>query len=178
MGRRTVMNLSRELKVSRPTIYRAIESLGIEKKAGKEYSSDEWELLKEALSGISESNRKKRADAKAVHKTAKTSAKKALKEIDGLSGVDTSTLQERLKNAKREFDYNLGLIEIFQSETDTYVKQFGKTTIRTHTGTETAIPSIANREKYIKLNIALSKLISDLEGDLDMSVDSGDDPFA
>jgi len=180
MGRRTISNLSREMKVSRPRIYRALERLGIEKKAGDEYPLAEWELLKKELATTSKDNKQKLTDADNVDRAVKGGSKKAKNEImksTKLKDVEQGTLRLRLQNAKQEYDYNRELIMVFQRETDEYAAMFGKTTMRTNNGTEAAIPSIVNLEKYIKLNISLSKLISDLEGDLDLEDGEEDDPF-
>lgn len=181
MGRRTISNLSRELKVSRPRIYRAIDRLGIEKKAGGEYPLNEWEALKQELTSTAGVSRQKRQDANAIKQTSKAALREeAAKTKDAavISGVAASTLQVRLDMAKQEYDYNRMMISVFQAETDVYVMEHGRTTIMSHNGSLAAIPSITNLEKYVKLNIALSKLISDLESDLDLSADGEGDPFA
>jgi len=183
MGRRTISNLSRELRVSRPRIYRAIDRLGFEKKAGGEYPLDEWEMLKIELSTVAENNYWRREDAKSVTRAAKTAAKKTAVTAktypeESLAGINHSTLKVRLDKAKQEYDYNRRLITSFQAETDEYIKTYGRTTVMSHNGAMTAIPSILNLEKYIKLNIALSKLITDVESDLDLAAEGGADPFA
>jgi len=170
--RRTVSNLSREMMVSRPTIYKALERLGINKRTGGEFTAGEWERLKTGISCSSENNKKKKTDAGKVANT------KAAKN-DGvyISGTDAATLKERLNFAKLEYDYNRNLIVLFQDEASAYIKEEGRTTMMSHNGTATSIPAVVNLDKYIKLNISLSKLISELENDLDMEVDVGDDPF-
>jgi hypothetical protein len=172
--------MSRELFVSRPTIYKKIAELGIEKKT--EYPLDEYETIKKELMTLSSAAKKKKADAAGIEKTATAAAaamatKEARQNVNAVSKDEKSTLSQRLQNAKQEYNYNRELIVSFQTETQIYVREFGKTTIATHNGVMAPIPSISNLEKYIKLNIALSKLISDLEGDLDLTADEGENPF-
>ena len=180
MGRRTISNLSRELKVSRPCIYRAIERLGLEKKAGESYPLEEWEALKQELKLTSEAGKQKRDDTKKFKKALTSAAKATAKQKPdkGLSEIATSTLQDRLNRAKQEYDFTRRLIMSFQAETDAYYEMHGKTTIMTNNGAMGVIPSITNLEKFVKLNIALSKLITDLESDLDLEGEGADDPFA
>ena len=179
MTRRTISHLSRELRVSRNKIYRTLEQLGFEKKAGAEFPLDEWEKLKAALLSAADISEQKRSGAKKVKKSAKAAAEIiADKEPSPLLGdVTNSTLWERLGKAKQEFDFNRRLIESFQAETEAYLEKYGTTTVLSHNGAMTAIPAIGNHEKYVKLNIALSKLISDLESDLDLSAEGGEDVF-
>jgi hypothetical protein len=157
-----------------------MERAGIAKTKGGEFSLSEWELLKSGLSGVSEKNLHKAKDAQQV-----SGIKKDMSEINdvsrlktaAISGINHATLQERLYTAKQEYDYNRGLIIVFQDEISAYFKEHGRTTVMTHNGSMSAVPAVTNLEKYIKLNIALSKLISELESDLDLDVDGEDDPF-
>ena len=172
--RRTISNLSREIKVSRPCIYRAIKRLSIENKGG-ELSPDEWERLKTELSSAANVNKQKKADAKKIELTEPIVHNVQSTKI---SDIDASSLKERLACAKQEYDFNRGMITMFQAEASAYFEVEGKTTMQAHNGSMSTIPAVVNLEKYVKLNIALSKLINDLENDLDMEVDGGDDPFA
>lgn len=180
MGRRTISNLSRELKISRPTIYKKIKELGIKKKAEEEYSEKEYELLKKHLFIISNSNKKIKEEIKQLDRPTilpEDAEEKYLTNLLDENDNQKNTLNLRLQNAKQEYNYNRELIVKFQTEADNYYKTTGKTTALTHNGTLAAIPAITNLDKYIKLNIGLSKLISDLESDLDLEGDPGDDPF-
>ena len=186
------MNLSRELRVTRPTIYKAMERLEIEKKAGNELSLTEWEALKQNLSRTAENNRQRRSDAENIKITSEiankivteasdedttdTKSDKSKKQLK-ISSIDTATMRARLAAAKQEYDYNKMLITTFQGEAAAYYKSQGTTTMMSHNGSMVSIPSIVNLEKYVKLNIAVSKLISDLEGDLDIGDIDDEDPF-
>jgi len=91
-----------------------------------------------------------------------------------ISDIDTSTLRNRLINAKQEYDYNRTLIEIFQREIKNYRCKHNSTSIVMSNGAMVVIPAVTNLDKYSKLNISLSKLINSLEQDLDLEVDNGD----
>ena len=220
--RKTVSNLSRLLKTSRPRIYRHLKHLGIEKRGqGAEYTDDEWGRLVESLkSDAIDANYAKSQDGQpgggatagimgasgasprrtAGHTAAARggggsgagAAASANAEdcADGgpasgdivtgshISGVETATLRERLKNAKQEYDYNRRLVDMFQSEIDSFYLENGRTFVVMKNNAVAAIPAIANLDKYIKLNISLAKLIGDIEADLDLEVDSdGDNVF-
>jgi hypothetical protein len=172
--------MSREISVSRPTIYKKIAELGIEKKT--EYPIDEYEAIINSLKGLSVVSKKKKADASGIEKTATAAAaamttKEATKNVNAVSNDEKSTLSQRLQNAKQEYNYNRELIVSFQTEIKLYIDEYGKTTAATHNGAMAPIPAVSNLEKYVKLNAMLSKMISDLESDLDLAADPGDDPF-
>ena len=178
MGRRTVSNLSRESGVSRETIYKHLRKLGIEKKT--EYPPDEWETLKKSISWAAATAKSKKVDAlniSACEIGSRFENEAAGAGVNQLSADEKSTINTRLHNAKQEYNYNRMLTVGFQRETDEYLAEHGKTTMLNHNGTLSPIPSISNLEKYVKLNITLSKLINDLESDLDLSLDGGDDPI-
>jgi len=179
-----------------------MERLGIGKKRSGEFSIAEWEALKNHLSKTSDINRQKFSDAIKVSGAAGGAGKVsgAIGEAadDGgdaatnigidakpdrsrrqtkIADIDTATMRARLVAAKQEYDYNKMLITTFQGEAAAYYKSQGTTTMMSHNGSMVSIPSIVNLEKYVKLNIAVSKLISDLEGDLDIGDIDDEDPF-
>jgi hypothetical protein len=153
-----------------------MQRLGIEKKSGKEFTLVEWEALKNCLSKAEQVSKQKEADAEQLRQAVPAETDKPNK-IVKISCIDTATMRARLAAAKQEYDYNKMLITMFQSEAHSYFKSTGKTTMMTHNGSMSPIPAIVNLEKFVKLNIALSKQISDLESDLDIGEDSADDPF-
>jgi len=95
-----------------------------------------------------------------------------------IAAIDTATMRMRLSAAKQEFDFNKMLITMFQAEANKYFRETGGTTMMSHNGAMVSIPAIVNLEKYVKLNIAVSKLVSELESDLDIDEDDLSDPFA
>lgn len=162
MGRRTISNLARELKIDRKTIYRKLEELNIAS-TGDEYSVEEYNFLKNQLK---------------VVKCEYSCSAANLDTSQILSGDFISTIKERLKKAKEQYNYNQSLISSFQNEIQTFIEKHKKTTIETNKGMQT-ISAITNLEKYSKLNIALSKQISEMEETLDLMSDAeGADPFA
>ena len=208
MGRMTISNLSREMKVSRPLIYRAIDRLGIERKGYVEFSIEEWEALKNEIKAPSEKNKKKVIDSQIMGETARNSgnkkksgvkgqsddeirninnkigeAKEGAKQVEpkmvkkGISAIDVSTLKERLERAKIQYDINDNLIIACTREMKAYIEYTGKITCQSHNGAETVIPAIVQLRETQKLNIALCKLITDLEADLDLMHEEGENPF-
>ena len=187
--RRTISNLSREFMISRPSIYRIMERLGISKQGQKELSPVEWDaLIREIGSrsgtstvashpGVNQSKQNRHAnnfntDTEAINSFIRICEAKKTSDRE-----DAATVWNRLKAARQEFDYNKQLITMFQYDTNMYYRENGKLTTFSTNGQAVAIPSIAGLEKYVKLNIALSKLISELETDLDLEEGGGDDPF-
>ncbi|MCL2171186.1 MAG: hypothetical protein FWB71_03455 [Defluviitaleaceae bacterium] len=167
--RKTISNLSRQTKVSRPTIYYAMERLGIAKCGAKaEFEQDDWERLHGEISAIA-ARKNKAAPIKGGSDSISAKIGLGLR----LNDIESSTLRERLQNAKREYDHNLLLIEQFQSETKAFINEHGSTSMKLSNGAMAAIPAVSNLDKYSKLNIALSKLINSLEQDLDLEIDGG-----
>ncbi|MCL2216670.1 MAG: hypothetical protein FWB91_06565 [Defluviitaleaceae bacterium] len=202
--RRTISNLSRDMKVSRPRIYRALVRLGIEKRGyGSEYTDAEWGALTEELRRGIEIDGQVREGADKVAAAAQAKQRNTgggaeviavgcewdmpdADDIDVESGdsgattqtisdIDTATLRERLACAKADYDFNRALLTAFQMETEAFYRAHGRTSVTANNGALIPIPSVTSTEKYIKLNIALSKLISALESDLDLEVDDRED---
>ena len=175
--RRTVSNLSRQLKISRPAIYRAMKRIGITPRPGGDYTDTEWDSLRTELS---KSTRAAEATGKDSIELATLNSR--FGKGSGVSGThkrlsdeESATIQERLSNAKWEYDYNCGLIELFQIEITEFFEKNRRTTAQMNNGVMAPIPAVTSMEKYIKLNISLSRLIDGLESDLDLEVGSGDD---
>jgi transcriptional regulator of acetoin/glycerol metabolism len=175
--RKTVSNLARQLNVNRQRIYRTLKRIGIEPRGnGSEYTTDEWDKLSEALT----------ADTRILNhtQTDNSKAESICTGNDNVSGenvsisqlhtIDTATLRERLSNAKRDYDFIRVMLESFKAETEEYYRNEGRTFVVGSNGNLVPIPSVVNSEKYIKLSMALSKKISELERDLDLEVDDGD----
>lgn len=172
MGRRTISNLAREMKVSRPTIYAHLEKLGISKPAaGEEYSPPQYEQIKESIKTLSIAKKRITKETSTVAKSERVASKesdsKHSKSPTELSRV-SSTIRVRLDDAKSQYDYNKELIRKFQLEVDSYHKSTGRTTTTSHNGTLVNIPALNNLEKWQKANVVLSKLINELESDLDL----------
>ena len=177
---RTISNLSREMKVSRPSIYTIMERLEIKKPGQKELTPIEWDALRRALSargGVGGTDAPPVAVTQSANEVVNDIAKLA---SDGITSatVDAATMHLRLSAAKQEYDFNKKLITMFQHETDMHFASTGKLTVVRSNGALALIPALVSLEKYLKLNISLSRLISDLEGDLDLDEDGGEDPFA
>lgn len=155
--RRTISNLSREIGISRKTIYKHLARLKILKtEKGEEYTLSDWNRLKDSILSVDQSN----------HVVINTSIES--KETEKKLDVDKSTIRQRLLNAKEEYDFNRKMIQILQKEIDAHIRIKQSTVDQNHMKTSSVIPQIDRHEKYIKLNIQVSKLISDLEADLDL----------
>ena len=157
-----------------------MEYLGIKKQGHKELSLVEWNALKQHLAAHTEGvcNERNIVDIPAHADVKQSDTKDEVLLCEKISGtIDIATMRLRLTAAKQEYDYNKLLITMFQAETDQYFEENRKVTTTARNGAITVIPSIVNLEKYIKLNIALSKLISDLEGDLNLEEEGGENPF-
>lgn len=177
MGRkRTVSNLQRETGISRPTIGKHAKHLNLKYNEDYEYTLDDWELLKADLGTIAKNKIIRKKTILPIITKNKTAAKKIT--TKNLSKDEISTLSERLLKAKSQYNYNDNLIATFQNESDSYVRENGTTNIVGINGSISTISTIVQLEKYVKLNIALSKQITDLETLLDLSNDNGVDPFA
>lgn len=167
--RRTISNLSREMKVSRPTIYTHAKKLEIELGTNREYSASDYDKLIESIKTTSiEQKEVKKENKKAIIKVKQAKQTKG----ESISGISSATQKERLINAKQEYDFNLYMINQFQDEARDYIAKNGSTLILLSNGALSQIPSINNIEKFQKLNIALSKKIDSLESDLDLDNNS------
>ena len=154
--------------------------LGIEKQGHKEMSLVEWNALKQQLNTHAESEYKRRniIDNFTNDDEEQCDMRNEEHFNEKLSDTtDVATMKLRLTAAKQEYDYNKSLITMFQAETDQYFEKNRKVTTTARNGAITVIPSVVNLERYIKLNIALSKLISELEGDLNLEEEGGENPF-
>lgn len=167
MGKRTVSNLSRETAVSRQTIYKKIRELNISYN-GAEFMEADYNTLKKKLTAISNINKSK---------SSLPPVEEYEEKRERLESNEQSTLKERLKKAKEQYNFYDDLIQKFHAEIDEYFRINKKTTIMTHNGTESSIPAIISLEKHVKLNIALSKLISELESRVDADNGGEENPF-
>ena len=190
LARQRVSDLAAEFGLTRKTVYKHLADMGVKPNGQDGFSGAALALVRETLAGCREIRQGVVRDNDALD-AVRTGADCGVEaederstppEPDGrpvaLNAERQSTLEARLANAKSEYNYNAGLITMFQRGIDAYVRENGKTTAVSNTGVEATIPMITSLEKYIKLNVTLSKTISELENELKLSAGAeGSDPF-
>ena len=124
-----------------------------------EFSSENWESLHSAI--VSEVVEKKKK-AQKVKNEVKMPMNADFNELEANS--QNNTYEIRLSNARNDYNFNQSLIKRFQDE----IKQAQSLLKDAGNGGVGIISQVSQLEKYQKLNIALNKLISDLESDLDL----------
>jgi len=169
-----------------------LKRLGIKPRVDGEYTDAEWDRIVVAVKRTKETNAQAGRDTNTIITTPPISEEPGIIEPSSsdigagltddvcgakLSRVETATIRERLNHAKFDYDFNRVLLLAFQAETNAFFKAHGRTSVTANNGALIPIPSVTSTEKYIKLNIALSKLISTLEADLDLEVGGEDDIF-
>lgn len=168
MSRRTVSNLSRETKVSRPTIYKHIEQLQIDRpKSGKEFSVEDYQRLQDS---VLKKPPKRKKEIPKINEEVQVI-------YDDPLISDKGTTYKRLAIAKKDFEFNQKVIEHLKQEIDDIKAENGNYAAVNGNGATSTIPQLNKLEQYVKLNIQLSRLISNLESDLDLENEGdNDDP--
>jgi len=142
-----------------------MRNLNIVKERGREFTFNEWGILVDRL---------KKNDFSSIYKKP-VNNKKNLATISNIENL--STTRERLADAKAKFDFNAGLIRGFKEEITNYITKYGSLSTVAKNGAATTLPAVRSLETYEKLNISLSRLISDLESELDLDIDEPQNPF-
>jgi len=181
MGRLSISNLSKELKVNPKLVYRAMDRLGIAKQGMQEFTLEVYEQLRAEVKKSSDKNKQAVEDRKKANLSAKNvtlHTDVTPQQLPPMTNKEVSTLRERLAEAKQEYEFNRDMIELFQKETMEYIRINGKTTMMGRNLVESSIPSLVNLDKYTRLNQLQSRLISNLEEELDLTPGGDDDdPF-
>lgn len=172
--RRTITNLSRITNVSRQTIYKHIDKLKIVKPPPKtEYPEIDFEIIRRSVL-------KQPYDELLQSRNVSVKSQPTVNIEPKLEDLDANvgTTRYRLDNAKQEYQFNRKVITDLQEEIHEDQAKQGDLKAVNGNGAKSTLPQLATLEKYTKLNISLSKMISELEGDLDLQVDEvEEDPF-
>lgn len=168
----TITKLAKLAGTTRPTIYKYFEKMGFDK---KNITPEVEKNVIDHFSKRIKSNSKIKASSKKSIIKPKFKAKKLTTDV-------VETAEERLLNAKSDYNFNVTMISKFKNEIDLYIEENGCTTYENSSGGTSAIPQIKQLENYIKMNIALNKTIQELEQTLDIirlnGNSSEDNPFA
>lgn len=162
----SISKLSQMIGVSRQSIYNFCDKYGID---AKKIKQEDVERIKEYY--LTQEKEKSNNYSNVL----KTCAKKRQK-ASKLSNEEVSTLKERLKNAKEQYNFNQFLIEMYTDEIDSFQNTNGTLAIPCSNGSMSMIPQVKYLESYQKLNMSLNKTIDELETKLNL-IEKDEDDF-